>query len=184
MADIKTLESIMDKDTFYGEAMLNLMHTDMEYSPGKYNFVATPPVIGNLCAASTEIMFDPPYAITSIKLGRAGASGKHRLSNIEMRAALNNGSLVDYLWADPRYVLNFSKDIQPLLKDGYHMRLDDRYAKKMEQDALQDPLMKAVTPYVITAEMHFENDYIKKLILRIAMDDGSVVDEEEVFFTR
>lgn len=184
MTDIKTLESMMDKDTFYGEGQINLMHVDMEYSPGKYSFIATPPIIGSIVASSTDIFFNAPYAITSVSMGFAGGSSKHKLSALEIRAAMNSGSLVSYLWADPRYVLKFSKDIQPLLKDSYHMRIDDAYAKKMEQEAIKDPLTKAITPYVITAEMQFENDYIKKMILRAAMEDGSVTEEEEVNFTR
>ena len=182
MADLKTLEALMDKDTFYGEGEISFMEVDMEYSPGKYDFVAMPPVFKNLGTSSTVIKFSAPYKITEISTGMLGALRK--LSNIEMRAVESKGTLVQYLWADPRYVLKFSKDVQPLLNDVYYMRIDDAHARKMEKEALANQNLASLTPYVITAEMHFENDAIKKMILRSAMADGSVVDKEEIEFHR
>lgn len=182
MADLKTLEALMDKDTFYGDGKISIMQVSMEYSPGKYAFVAIPPLplLANLCASSTEISFNAPYAITGISTGMIGALRK--LSNIEMRVVLDRGTLTQYLWADPRYVLKFSKDVQTIAKDVYQMRIDDNHARKLEKEALADPVLAALTPYIFTAEMYFKNDAIRKMILKAATPDGRVAEKEEVRF--
>lgn len=183
MTNLKRLEAIMDAGTFFGRAQINQMEVTMQYSPGRYDFVSVPPQLAIMGISSTKIKFSAPYIVTEIKTGTV--TSQRRLSNLEMQAVENSGSLANYLWADPRYVLNFATDIDKISKQVYMMRIYDKYARKREQEALGGDLRDdSEQPYLITAEMHFRNNSIRKLKLRESMADGYILDEYEVNFNQ
>lgn len=181
MADIKTLESLMDKDTFFGEGNKNiLMEVTAEYAPGKYTVEVSNPAFRGFASAKTELLFNPPYALTSFTASVLGL--QHKLSASEMRALATQPDTAVLLWCDPRYVLKFSKDIKQLSTDVYSMKIDDTFARKAEKEALADAVFGQMSAYIFTAEMHFENDLIKKMTLRALKADGTVEQEDEIIF--
>lgn len=182
MNNLRRLESIMDTCTFFGRGVLNQMEVTMEFSPGRYDFISVPPQLANMGISSTKIKFRNPYIITEIRTGTV--TSQRKLSNLEMQAVENKGSLAQYLWADPRYALKFAADIQQTSKHLYTMRIYDPYAKKREQQALEgDPWDDREEPYLIAAEMHFRNNSIRKMKIRESMADGYILDEWEIDFS-
>lgn len=181
MKNLRRLEAIIGADTFFGQAQINQKEVTMEYSPGRYDFVSVPPQLAIMNISATRIKFREPYIITEIKTGTV--TSQRKLSNLEMRAVENKGSLANYLWADPRYVLKFAIDVQKVSKHVYAMRIYDKYAKKREKEALEgDSWDDSEEPYLITAEMHFRNILIRKMKLRESMADGYILDEYEINF--
>lgn len=183
MKSLNKLEAMMVSDTFFGKAQINQMEVTMEYSPGRYDFISVPPQLAIMGISATKIKFSESYVITEIRTGTV--TSQRRLSSLEMQAVENKGSLANYLWADPRYVLKFATDVQRVSKHVYMMRVYDKYAKKREKGALDgDSGDDSEEPYLITAEMHFRNILIRKMRIRESMADGYILDEYDVNFNQ
>lgn len=158
MTDIKTLESIMDAATFFGDDLHHLPNKiTHEHSPGRYASVGRQAGMAVDCVF--ELLFSPPYIVTAINQGLQGNLAPMPKQQIDSFS--KHGFLSNYLHRDPRYILKFSKNQRQIQPDIYEMILDDKDARETAKGV--SGLFAGVEQ---VAELFFENDFIKKLIVK------------------
>ncbi|MFA5888204.1 MAG: hypothetical protein WC852_05850 [Candidatus Nanoarchaeia archaeon] len=158
MADLKTLESMMDMATFFGDDLHHLPDKIIhELSPGRYASVGRQAGMAVDCVF--EILFSPPYNVTAINQGTKGSLVQ--MSQQQFNSFNRHGFLSNCLHRDPRYILKFSKNQRQIQPDVYEMILDDKDARETAKG------MPGLLPGMEqVAEIYFENDFIKKLIVK------------------
>ncbi|MEK6863759.1 MAG: hypothetical protein AABX27_00530 [Nanoarchaeota archaeon] len=158
MTDLKTLESMMDTATFFGDDLHHLPHkVTHEHSPGRYAIISRQ--VGMAVDSVMELLFSPPYSVTAINQGTPG--NLVPMSNQQYASFKRNCFLSNYLHRDPRYILKFSKNVQQIQPDVYQMIINDKDARETAKGV--PGLLPGVEQ---VAELSFENDFIKKLTVR------------------